>query len=139
MLVFLIATIMFLATGNGILKIFFDMIQPGNALDIVFGWQKMLANLYRSENKFKQLLEKALGGCEKCTAFWFMPLWFFCYYFFMKNVAGVWVTDFITIKGFWYWFSVCLVNWVWYCNFHTIGANGGHILLTLLKKKKDAV
>jgi len=139
MLAFILATVLFLIAGNGILKIFFDMIQPEGALDIFFGWQKMLAKLYKSENKFAHLLEKALGGCEQCTAFWFMPVWFFMYYAVMKLSFHSWITDFITISGFWQYVAIAFVNWAWYCMFHTIGAMGGKMILVMFKKKTDGV
>ncbi len=150
LLIFLIVSLMFLLAGNGILKIFFEMIKTGQALDIVFGWQNMLIKFYElsqppfgkklsSKNKLYSFLEKSLGGCERCTSFWFMPLWFIIYYLMSKFVFHVWLTDNIHAVGFLHWLAICLINWTWYCVFHTLGADSGHFILTKLFKKKTNV
>lgn len=139
LLAFLITTVLFIIAGNGIVKIFFEMIQDGGALDVLFGWQKMLAKLYAKEKKTSQLLEKMLGGCERCFSFWFMPTWFFTYCLTSKYAFHMWVTDAITHSGFWHWALICFVNWTWYCLFHAVGAQGGYFLLSKFKKKSNVV
>lgn len=120
-MLFLIYTLIMWFAGNCILKIFQQMTADGGALDVVFGWQKMLAKLY-SGGKWAQLLGKALGDCPVCTAFWFMPFWFVVYYF-MAPIFVEW-----PITGGW--------NIVWYFVFHSIGAVvGGIVLLVKLRKK----
>ena len=133
-LVYLLSTIIVWLAGNFILKIFFQMIQKGEALDIVFGWQKMLEKLYGG-NQFKQLLGKALGDCEKCFAFWFMPLWFSVYYFLSTQILGLWITDFMHSYSTGKWF---FINTLWYCIFHSVGATSG-LWVLLLKNKKNGL
>lgn len=127
---FIIISLLFLIAGNAMLKIFFEMIQSGGALDIVFGWQKMLERLYGSTKKWKQLLGKALGDCERCTAFWFMPFWFICYYAFSNLVLHRWITT--GLDAIW---AICLINWIWLSLFWSIGAQWG-LLFLLYKRKK---
>lgn len=139
-LAFILLTISSITAGNIILKIFYEMIQSGGGLDIVFHWQKMLENFYAkgaNGNKFYMWLEKALGGCERCTSFWFMPIWFMCYYLVSKCVFHVWITDFITISGFWKCPLIVITNWFWYSLFHAIGSQGGFYILTKLFKRKS--
>lgn len=109
------------------------MIQPGGALDIVFGWQRMLEDLYGSDKRWKNLLGKALGDCQQCTSFWFMPLWYLCYYAFCKIVVNVWVTDGIDA-----WWKIAFVNWLWMTVFWSIGAVFG-LMVVLFKKAKSGV
>jgi len=139
MLTFLLLTIMFLLAGNGIVKIFFEMIQDGGALDVVFGWQKILKKLYAKESKVAHLLESMLGGCKRCFSFWFMPTWFLFYCITSKYAFHIWITDLITHSGFWHWVIICLTNWTWYCMFHALGAEGGYFILTKFKNKSNVV
>lgn len=134
MMSFLIVTVLFWLAGSCILKLFFFMIQQGGALDVVFGWQRMLNRLFNG-NRRQQLLGKALGDCQMCTSFWFMPFWFICYYFFCKVVMHHWVTD--SVSGSFYWPKVIGINILWYWLFHAIGAMVGLVGLTkvLIKKK----
>lgn len=122
MLIFLLYSIIFLIAGGCSLWVFNQMIQPDGALDVVFGWQKMLAKLYNG-GKWEQLLGKALGDCPQCMAFWFMPVWYGVYVVFMNVAIGYWITD--TIVG----------NIIWYVVFHSIGAVAGLVFI-LLKKNK---
>lgn len=122
MLNLLIFTIIMWCAGNAILKLFHIMIQPGQILDMLLGWQKMLKRLYAGSTR-QQLLEKMLGGCEHCTAFWFMPMWYIVYWLMSKNVLHYWISDNI------------LVNIVWYVVFHSIGAVTGVFVLAFKKKK----
>jgi hypothetical protein len=133
---FILYTICFWFAGACVLKYFFFMIQPEGALDLVFGWQNMLKKLYNG-NKASQLLGKALGDCQMCTSFWFMPAWYGCYYLFCHWVLHHWVTDTIDTAG-WYWTKVSLVNVIWYYVFHSIGAFTGLVTITkiLTGKKK---
>lgn len=123
LILFLLFTLMFLVAGICILRIFMDMIQPGAALDIVFNWQKMLSRLYGG-NKRQQLLGKALGDCAQCTSFWFMPLWFLCYYITCQLVLNFWVSDVVDT-----FFGGVFISWVWYAVFHSLGAFFGFLNL----------
>lgn len=120
MLIFILITLLFLSAGACVLRLFFAMIQDGGALDVLFGWQKMLSRLYGSQSKFKNLLGKALGDCRQCTAFWFMPFWFLCYYAFCKLVLGYWVTDSLEK-----WYAIGIVNYIWLAVFWSIGGVSG--------------
>lgn len=130
MLEFLIITILFIAAGIGALSIFYAMIQEGGALDLVFGWQKMLDRLYRSEKKSARLLENALGGCQRCTAFWFMPVWYLCYALVSKCAFHVWITSRVHN-----WALVIIINVIWYALYHIIGAMAGYKALLKFFKK----
>lgn len=131
MLAFLIYTMIMWFAGNCILTLFFQMIQPDEALDLLLGWQKMLARLYQGNTR-RQLLGKALGDCARCTAFWFMPMWFVVYAVLAGPITGVWITDACTTTA-----GKIVVNVVWYCVFHSVGAFTG--VWGLLKVKKDGV
>lgn len=127
MLIFLLLTIISWFAGNCVLLLFFQMIQPGEALDIVFKWQKMLERLYGG-SAAQRLLGKALGDCQKCFAFWFMPLWFAVYYGLSKLLTGSWITDFSPKYDFW-------VVLIWYCIYHSTGAITGAWTLFKFGKK----
>lgn len=132
LLTFIIITILFFLAGGFAFRTFWAMIQPGGAFDIAFGWQKMMGNLYDKASqgdKRAELLEKVLGGCEQCTAFWFMPIWYGMYYGFCKIVLQYWVTDHLSN-----WIAIVFINWVWMALFWSIGAVLG--LFMILKKKK---
>lgn len=136
MLTFIVYTVFFLVAGNCLFSIFMRMIQPGGALDEVFGWQSMLARFYRSDKKAVRLLEKALGGCKECAAFWFMPGWFVLYYLFCRHVLHFFPTD--VVHPVW---AKVLIFIAWNSAFWGIGAAGGLTLVTLLgsfKMKKRA-
>lgn len=102
---------MFILAGNGIVKILFEMIQTGGALS---KWQRVLEWLY-SHEYYK--LEMMIGGCKRCFSFWFMPLWFGCFYLFVTP----WPLN-------WY----CSI--IWYIVFHVLGAEGGNFILNYKKK-----
>lgn len=108
--------------GVCILKVFMQMIAPDGALDVVFGYQKLLGKLY-SGNKFEQLLGKAIGDCQMCTAFWFMPVWYAAYAFVSNTVLDYWIS------------SNILVNIIWYFVFHSIGAVIGAFILSIKRQK----
>lgn len=140
MLAFILLTILSIIAGNAMLKVFFEMTKSGGGLDVMFGWQKMLERLYSKGSmqnkpaKFYMWAENALGGCERCTSFWFMPLWFACYYIVSKYVFHVWITDDLHN-----WALIIFVNWFWYSMFHSVGALSGYMALTKLLKKKEHV
>lgn len=128
MLIYLIVTILFWAAGACMLKWFMLMIEQGGALDVVFGWQKMLHRLYNG-TPAQELLGKALGDCIKCTSFWFMPIWFACYYIVSKYAFHHWITD--TVHN---WICIGIINMIWYCLFHGIGGMIGFYAVTKLFK-----
>lgn len=129
LLTFLLYTAIFMVAGLCILSTFYAMQAEGGALDVVFGWQKMLNRLYNG-NKAQQLLGKALGDCQQCTSFWFMFLWFFAYWGFCRLVLGWYITD---VAGWWLWKGI--IGFIWYSVFHSIGAVSG--LFSLLKRKRN--
>ncbi len=112
------------------LKIFYVAIQEGQMLDLLFGWQKMLAKLYGSNKPWKNLLGKALGDCEMCTAFWFMPAWYALYWVMSRWVLHQFITDKVEHN-----LAKILVGIVWYFVFHSIGAVYG--LVTVIKTKNN--
>lgn len=121
LLTFFIYTIIMWLAGNCIAQLYFTAIQKGQVFDELFGWQDMLADLYASEKKWKNYLGKALGDCQICFAFWFMPFWYMLYVS-MGTTLGIWA-----IKG---------IGWniAWYFIFHSIGAIFG--LLFIIKRQK---
>jgi len=123
MLIFILYTLIFWFAGNCILRIFHFAIQPEQALDMIFGWQRMLNNLYESNNKALNLLGKALGDCQMCMSFWFMILWYWAYFFTIRSL-GLWPFDGI------------LTNIIWYIAFHSIGTVAGLFILGIKLKKK---
>lgn len=133
--IFLLAVI----SGTIALAIFFEMIQRGGALDVAFNWQLMLDRLYgkgQTGNKWATFAESVLGGCRRCTSFWFMPVWFCFYAVTSKYAFYVWVTDNIHLSNPGIQWVVCsMVNICWYCMFHAIGAQLGFELLKKLSKK----
>lgn len=129
LLTFLLYTVLFIAAGNFSLRILYEMVQPEGALDQLLGWQKLLAKLYGG-NKAQQLLGKALGDCERCMSFWYMPAWYIFYYLFCKHVMGMWITDGIS-SGL----ACFFLNWLWLAVFWSVGATTGFILLTLKRKQ----
>lgn len=136
MITFILISVIFCASATCILFWFFAMIQDGGALDIAFGWQKMLQRLYNG-NKWQQLRGKALGECRMCTCFWFMPLWFFLYYIMCKLSGHYWITDTLHVSNqYLYWIGVCLLNFSWYCCFHSIGAMIGFVTLNKILEKQ---
>lgn len=123
MMTFLLYTIIMWIAGNCILRLFYAMIQKEQLLDQVFNWQIMLEKLYASEKRWKNNLGKALGDCQMCVSFWFMPLWYIAYLA-MGVAFDIWM-----ITGWW--------NILWYVVFHSIGAISG--LTMLLKRKRHVV
>ncbi len=130
MLIFLLWTIIFWMAGNCVLKIFYVAIQEGQMLDMLFGWQKMLANLYGSNKQWKNLMGKALGDCEMCTAFWFMPGWYALYWLMSRLVLHQFITDRVDSVV-----AKVVVGIVWYLVFHSIGAVQGLVVIFKAKSK----
>lgn len=128
MLKFLVLTVIFWLAGVCVLRLFWSMIQPDALLDRVFGYRKMLDRLYGAENKYLRSLGDALGNCQMCLSFWFMPVWFACYFFFCRIVLDWFIVDKAdSLMG------KIFVGIVWYMAFHAIGAISG--LTALLKMK----
>lgn len=116
MLTFLIYTATFWFAGSCLTKLFYFAIQPGQILDKAFGWQSKLNALYTSKKAWQNNLGKALGDCQMCTSFWFMFLWYWCYFLFM-HVFGLWKLGSIKNSNL-----MVLCNIVWYMLFQSIGA-----------------
>lgn len=135
MLTFILVTIIFWFAGNSILKILFQMIQPDGALDVMFNWQRKLDDWYgkASEGSKKhRWLHDALGGCQVCTSFWFMPVWFTIYFLFCELVLHWFITDYVNSLG-----AKVFVGYVWFAVFWSIGAVLGLNVLRFLKRKKN--
>jgi hypothetical protein len=129
---FLILTVIFWYAGNCILRLFFAMIQPDAMLDRVFGYRKLLDRLYGAENKYLRSLGDALGNCQLCISFWFMPLWFICYWIFTRISLDWFITDKAeSIAG------KIFIGLIWYMAFHAIGAITGLAGLLRMKLMKD--
>lgn len=131
LLTYTLVTIGFVAAGLCWLRLFAIMIAPGQVFDMLFNWQDMLTRLYQSPKKWKNLLGKALGDCEVCTAYWFQPIWFAAYYVFCRLALHYFITD--EVGG---WAGKIAVGLLWYLVFHGIGAVGG--MLTLVRAKMKA-
>lgn len=130
-LTFLLITVAFVAGGLCWLRLFAIMISRGQILDMLFGWQNMLERLYGSDKKWKNLLGKALGDCEVCTAYWFQPVWFAAYWLFCRHALHYFITDESASL-----FGKIVIGVLWYVVFHGIGAIGG--MLTLMRAKMRA-
>lgn len=116
--------------GNAILKIFFIAIQEGQILDMAFGWQRILKDLYASDKKWKNLLGKAMGDCQLCVSAWFMNVWTIAYYFFSKMVFHYYPTYEVKSIG-----AKIFVFVIWTLAFHSIGIVMGLSSLIKLKLK----
>ncbi len=118
---FLLFSLIMWFAGNCILRLFFIAIQTGQILDQLFKWRSMLDNLYASDKAWENNLGKALGDCQICFSFWFMPIWFILYAL-LGNALNIWA-----INGYW--------NILWYVVFHSIGAIVGLGSLIKIKAK----
>lgn len=132
---FIYTFIMWLA-GYAVLRLFYMLIAPDGAFDVLFGWQAMLRRLYGHPNRNMNLLGKALGDCHICTAFWFMPLWYGVYCLTSHLLLNFWISTPVESLG-----GKIFINIIWYIVFHAIGAMGGFISLIRFsfKKKENAV
>lgn len=126
----LLYSVMVIPAYGMVLRLFFTMIEEGGALDVVFGWQKMLARLY-SGNKAQQLIGKALGDCKVCTSFWFAIPWFFLYWSFSHILFGYYPT--MEIES---WFWKITFHVFWYIVIHAVAATVGMVIL-MIKIRKD--
>lgn len=120
MLIFFLYTVFYLIGLSCGIKIFHLSIQPEQALDMIFGWQKMLNYLYESQSKLKNLLGKALGDCEKCMSFWASVIATIIYRFTIPNWE---------IKG-------ALANMAWLIVFHSICTILSLFIITQLFSKR---
>ncbi len=122
--------------GYASLWLFYKLIAPDGAFDVLFHWQDMLKRLYASPNRNMNLLGKALGDCHICTAFWFMPMWFAIYCISSNLLLHFWISTPVDSL-----FGKIFINIIWYIVFHAVGAMGGFITLlrTSFKKKANAV
>jgi hypothetical protein len=125
----LLYTILVIPAYGMALKIFFAMIAEGGALDVVFGWRKMLDNLYGG-GKVKRLIGKALGDCQQCTSFWMAVPWFFLYVKFSYLLF-----DYYPTQNFG-WFWTITLHVFWFVVMQAILATIGFAIL-MLKLKRD--
>lgn len=138
---FVILTILFWIGGIAVFRVFMDMIKADAPIDIAWAYmtgrsyQKMLADMYASDNKAINNLGKALGDCEMCASFWFMPIWSIFYYAFCKLISHYWITSYLTRPhDLIYYVEVYFVNLVWIAIFVSVGSVSSRLLSTLFKK-----
>lgn len=134
---FTILTILFWIGGIAIFRLIMDTIKTDAPIDIAWKYltgrtyQKMLQDLYGSNNKAKNNLGKALGDCEMCASFWFMPFWFAIYYACSKLLVHLWVTDCLMRSNtFIYWVEVYFINVIWGAIFISVGAVSSRLLIS---------
>jgi hypothetical protein len=125
----LLYTILVIPAFGFMMRFFFQMIEPGGALDVVFGWQKMLDKLYRG-GKVSKLLEKALGGCKLCCTFWMAVPYFFAYWAFSRILFDYYPTDGMV------WWKAIAFHVFWYVVIHVLVAGVGFAILTAKNKKE---
>lgn len=116
----LIYTIIFILAHGSFMFFFFKMIEPGGALNVVFGWQKLLDYTYGHKYKAVELIGKALGNCEMCTCFWFSGISFFIYRLLAINLNLYTIQGWYVLIWWWvywglaafysYWFIVKMKN-----------------------------
>ena len=118
---FIIYSIIIAVAYFGFIRILWQMMQDGEMLDVVtFGmWSKMKKRMYSKRNKFEYLL----GGCEKCTSFWWALPYCIGYWLLMKDLE-LWQLGYV---GSFIWLSI----------FWTGTASIGAISLSKLNKTND--
>lgn len=89
MLDLLIYSLGFLLAYMGFIKFLWVAMQDGQMFDMLFGFSKFRDYLYTKGN-IGQLIEKALGGCEQCTSFWWAWIW--CVPYYLKTDSSVFGT-----------------------------------------------
>ena len=92
MLTFIFYTIIFLLAIPSAIKIWHFAIQGGQALDLLFGYQKWLDRLYSSPSIIKNILGKMMGNCVMCMSFWASLIGTSIYFIFMIN-QNCWAVD----------------------------------------------
>lgn len=131
---FILISAIFIIGGNLTVKLIYSAMQPDGFLDEMFGYQELLDKWYgkaANGSKFHLFLHNAFGGCPKCTAFWFQPLWMTAYYFFCRSVIGWFITD--TVDSLLGKLFVCIL-WLWILQ--VIGAMVGLFFILIKNKKK---
>lgn len=126
---FALVTLFFAFAQMAALWLFQRMIARDGLLDQLFGWQKMLDNLYGGK-KWQQLLGKALGECEMCTAFWFQFPWYALYFGFCKVGIGFFVTDWADN-----WVAKIFLFLAWMIPFNSVNAITGMMSMIRAKRK----
>ena len=98
---FIIYTAFFAIAYAAIITLLYAAMQDGEMFDILTNgsWGKWLKKLYHNGNK----LESVLGGCAKCTSFWF-ALPFTILYTYSMYQMHLW--QFGVIMSF-IWFNLC--------------------------------
>jgi hypothetical protein len=98
MIPFLLYTIFFILGSVSFVTVMWVSIQPGQWLDSLFGWQRVLNRIGMRSGPFNELVYKAFGGCMFCFCHWMSFLCFWTYALFMTQNVG--------------WFSGSHIVWV---------------------------
>ncbi len=114
MLMFILYTILALVANASLVKILHISIQPGQWIDILFGYQK---RLQQWDLKGNILLSKIGGNCEVCFSHILTFIGYWLYMLFMNTIADIWITD--TVDN---WFWVVFGNVLWYLLYVSIGS-----------------
>lgn len=116
MLSFLLYTLLFWVGTACAARVAYFSIQPGQWVDSIFGWQRMLDRLYASTQPWRRALEKILGGCEMCFSHFVAFCSFWLYVIFAHQVLHFWITS--PVSG-WGW--KIIVNIIWYLLYGSMG------------------
>ena len=114
MLMFLLYTILALVANASLVKILHISIQPGQWIDMLFGYQKRLQQWDLNGNI---LLSKIGGNCEVCFSHILTFIGYWLYMLFMNIVADIWITDAVDN-----WFWVVFGNVLWYLLYVSVGS-----------------
>lgn len=100
-IMFIIYTAFFVLAYATFITLLYSAMQEGEMFDIISNgrWYRWLKKLYAKGNK----LESVLGGCAKCTSFWF-ALPFTALYTYSMYQMELW--DFNIVMSF-IWFNLC--------------------------------
>lgn len=107
MLIFITFTIICWYANVGMGKFMLIAIRDQQLLDKIFGWQKMLANLYGG-GTFKQLLGKFLGDCNTCFLHLVSWINFLLYFVLIYFGLNKWVIP-VDVSSFKCW----VISFIW--------------------------
>lgn len=115
MIAFLLYTILALIANACLTRILFISMQPGQWLDSLLGWQKLLQKWDRQGKTF---LVKVGGYCELCFCHAVTFISFWAYVLMMRMVVCYWITDEVNNL-----IAAATINFIWYLTYVSIGTN----------------
>ena len=117
-------TVLFIIGGACACRTLFQMLQPEEMVEQLFPRFRLWMDKMYSGTPKQKLLEKVLGGCAKCTSFWFAMIWFVAYAVFCNCYLGIWI---ITGSGL---AMTIFVNFIWWSMVVNIMAAANYIATT---------